>query len=73
MSVDAINDDTMTEPEFRKIVLQDLHLIKEKLDIQEKKNCTITDDFDSAVLQYSDFTLNELRLGEGTIKNQGIY
>ncbi len=38
MSVDAINhDDTMTESEFRKIILQDLQLIKEKLDIQEKR------------------------------------
>jgi len=71
MSIDVINDDhIMTESEFRKIVLQDLQLIKNKLDIQEKKNCIITDNFDSAVSQYSDFARNELHIGEGTIKNQ---
>jgi hypothetical protein len=62
MSVDTINQN-MTEPEFRKVILQDLRLIKEKLDIQEKKNCTITDDFDVAMSKYSDFARNELHIG----------
>jgi len=48
-SIDAINQNKMDELEFRKIALQDLHLIKEKLEIQEKKKYTITDDFE---LQY---------------------
>ena len=41
MSIDAINHNDIDESKFRKIAPQDLHLIKEKIEIQKKRTAQL--------------------------------